>query len=346
MLPRRGAGIKSWEMSDDHESMNHGRTEEFVKNPDLEGVLTALNQSIAGSDKGPYTAPRWPVILIVGCPRSGTTLMLQWLAHLGCFGYPSNLVARFFANPWVGALAQRALVDLDQQRQLAIPREFAFSSKLGRTQGALAPSEFWYFWRHHLGDNEVAPFPAPALRAADSEGLRNGLAGLEAGFGLPVAMKGMIMNWNIPWIDQLLDRVLFVEMRRPDEEVARSLLRSRQRFFGTTSRWYSFKPPEYSWLRGLTPEEQVAGQVIFTKRAVALGLEAVPERRKLTVPLADLVDRPAAIYQQVRGKFLQQGCELPETCAHTALGSARAENSADDLNLGHLREALDRFANG
>ena len=36
------------------------------------------------------------VVLVVGGPRSGSTVMMQWLASSGVFAYPSNLLSRFY----------------------------------------------------------------------------------------------------------------------------------------------------------------------------------------------------------------------------------------------------------
>ena len=90
------------------------RTREHRRNSDLEQVLGQLNDALAPAGDAlaaAHDVPRHPVILVVGCPRSGTTLLMQWLAAAGCFSVPTNLVSRFFRAPAIGALVERVLFD-------------------------------------------------------------------------------------------------------------------------------------------------------------------------------------------------------------------------------------------
>ena len=58
-------------------------------------------------------SPSRPIVFVLGAPRSGTTLLTQWLAASGHFGVPSNLLARFYEAPYIGGLVQRLLTDPD-----------------------------------------------------------------------------------------------------------------------------------------------------------------------------------------------------------------------------------------
>jgi hypothetical protein len=291
--------------------MNTGRSKEFQRSDSLEALLAEVNDAIAPILPPPYARPRYPVVFVMGAPRSGTTLTTQWLAGLGRFAYPTNLSARFFANPYMGARIQQILADHDAGNQIGLQRKTDFSSALGKTDGALAPSEFWYFWRRFFSFGDIQVMSQQALQTADDDGFVRGIAGLEAAFDKPAMLKGMIMNWHVPLLDQLFDKVLFLNLERDAYFNAQSLYFARERFFGDLSRWYSFKPPEYEFLRHESVERQLAGQVVFTRSALRKGLAGVAEERKLTICYEDFCTDPAAVYSQIRERLAAQGHDLP-----------------------------------
>src|SRR5690606_6790054 len=134
---------------------------------------------------------RYSKIFVVGALRSGTTLLTQWLADSGMVAYPTNLLSRFYAAPLVGAKIQLLLTDPRynfRNEILDFNGEINFSSENGKTQGALAPNEFWYFWRRFLPFDEFDYMPPEELRQrANLEGFRDELNALANIFNKPFA---------------------------------------------------------------------------------------------------------------------------------------------------------------
>lgn len=301
---------------------NEDRLPQFRRNAELEGLLDELNGLLAGPQAevlAAHTRPRQPVVFVMGCARSGTTLAMQLLAASGWFGYPSNLISRFYAAPYIGARIQQMLV----ARKYAFGDELAagagdgaldFSSALGKTRGMLAPNEFWYFWRRYFPPIDVHPYSENQLQGVDQAGFRAELAALEAALERPLAMKGMIMNWNIPFLAELLDNVLFVHVKRDPFFNMQSLWLARRQFFGDDAAWYSFKPPEYEALRQRPVAEQLAGQVFHTNRAIEAGLAQVPEASRLVLDYEELCLDPAAVLARLAARLEQLGCRLPGRC--------------------------------
>ena len=95
-------------------SEHQQRQTSYQRNTGLESLLNEINSLLAPVEAGVrerFGKPRLPLILVVGAPRSGTTLVTQWLAAMGGFAYPSNLLSRFFQAPYIGALLQQMLTD-------------------------------------------------------------------------------------------------------------------------------------------------------------------------------------------------------------------------------------------
>jgi hypothetical protein len=108
------------------------------------------------------------------------------------------------------------------------------------------------------------------------------VAAIEAVFDMPFAMKGTMTNWNIPYMADILDKVLVIYIRCNPFYVMQSLLKARLDFYGGLRAWHSYKLPEYFFSKKRNPYEQVAGQVYFTKVAVEKGLAKVAAYRELS----------------------------------------------------------------
>jgi hypothetical protein len=294
---------------------NDKRTAEFRRNLKLEQVLIELNGLLAGCQatvNEKYEKLRYPILLLMGVPRSGTTLFMQWLAESGCWGYTTNLISRFYAAPYIGARLQQALIENDFRGELTdFKKPVPYESTLGKTRGALSPHEFFFFWGRFFTLGKDAHIVSPEnLAKVDTAKFVRELASLEAALEKPLAMKAMYLNWHIPFLDGLFERALFIHMKRDPAYVVQSLLESRQKFFGSEEMWYSVKPPEYEWLKDREPVEQVAGQVYYTCKATETGMAQVAEERQLTVDYEQFCAAPAEVWNAIRTKMAAQGHAL------------------------------------
>lgn len=288
------------------------RLNKHKRSENLEAILEEVNGLLGTADAGmisSFRQPKYPVVLIMGSPRSGTTLLLQFLAATGYFCYPTNLLSRFYGAPRLGAKIQLMLATYDFKGEIfGSGGDVEFVSTLGKTRGALAPHEFWYFWRRFFHPTETHKLSEEQLRSVDHEQFASELAALEAVFDKPLVMKGMIVNWNIPFISRFLDKVLFIHIKRHPLYNIQSILGARKDYSGDISEWWSFRPPQYPKLKGLGPYEQVAGQVYYTNRGVEDGLAAVNPERAFTVGYEELCRAPGEAFRKVSEKLTQQGC--------------------------------------
>ena len=289
------------------------RTEQYTRISALETLLEDLNSNLACANKNYLkdTAERFTKIFLVGPHRSGSTLFMQWLANSGLVAYPTNLLSRFFGAPLVGAKIQQLLTDPRynfRNEILDFNAEINFSSDNGKTMGALAPNEFWYFWRRFLPFDELDYMPPDELRnKANLTGLRNELNALANIFEKPFAMKAMIMNQNIPELAEQFEKSLFIWIHREPVFNIQSALEARIRQYGDISTWYSFKIKEYPQLKELNPLESVAGQIAATNRAIAQGLAELPDDKKLVIPYEDFCQQPEYYFNEIISRVLAQG---------------------------------------
>jgi len=292
--------------------LSESRTQQFRRNILLEQLLTELNADLVLSEEQLINASlnqkmSFPLILVMGPLRSGTTLFTQWLANTGLVAYPTNLLSRFYRAPILGAKIQLLLTDprfnfRDELGEFVQQAEYI--SENGKTKGVLAPNEFWYFWRRFLSDPQRDVWSDEELKQSmDIASMRAELIGMMNVFEKPFAAKGMLFNYNIPLLDSIFEKVLFVQIKRDPISNVASVLEARKRQLGNQSEWYSFQIPEYEQLKDMEPVTQASGQVHYINKAVEQGLASVAESRKLLLDYESFCANPRVYFDQLSEKI-------------------------------------------
>ena len=327
------------------------RSPGFRRNESLEALLKELNAALGAAEQECHhlpSEPRFPIVLVVGAPRSGTTLLMQWLAASGLFAVPSNLLSRFYAAPYLGGRIQRLLVD----PEFSYGEEFSglraleapYDSNIGKTRGLLQPNEFWYFWRRYIPNVDPEWLTPEQERLIDAPGFRRGIAHIEAAFGKPFATKGIILQYNLRCLQRALGKVLFVHTRRHPFFNIQSLLNARLKYFGDEATWFSVKPRQYGELIGRSPVEQVAGQVYHTRSSIDTELAEMDERHGLTVDHESFCAHPAAFHARLRGKLQALGHEIPDAYSGPARFDVHDRVLVDRARRHEILEAYERLA--
>lgn len=322
----------------------NNRNVQFQKNQNLEEYLKEINMDLAPSEKKILNKEKkeYPVIFVLGPLRSGTTLTLQWLASTGEIAYPTNMLSRFYETPIIGAKIQRLLTDPKfnfRNEILDFNQKVEFISENGKTKGALSPNEFWYFWRHFLPLKDTD-------YCTDKELLKNGetfkkeLLGIADVFEKTFALKAMICNYNIEFLNQMFDKALFIYTKRNPISNIEAALKARERQFGNIDTWYSFEIPEYEQLMKIKdPVKQVAGQVYCINRAVESGLEKIPSEKKVILPYEEFCECPQKYYDEIVEKLSKQGYEMNRNY----VGEKRFEATRKNIINAEIEEAYKEY---
>jgi LPS sulfotransferase NodH len=323
------------------------RTEKFMRNELLEKLLFQLNGDLQLSEQKLIEhfggqAIDCPLILVMGPLRSGTTLFLQWLANTGIVAYPTNLLSRFYQAPIIGAKIQLLLTDprYNFREELGeFAQQVEYKSENGKTRGVLAPNEFWYFWRRFLAEPSHDVWSDEELRQTmDVHAMKAELAGVMDVFQKPFAAKGLLFNYNIPFLDSIFEKVIFVQMRREPVANVASILEARKRQLGKEEAWYSFKIPEYESLKDLDPISQCAGQVKAIDRAVSAGLAKVSERQKLVVQYEEFCANPHVVFEKLKTRL-----EFGNTPVYSGPKKFKPTREDNLPNRGAIQKALALF---
>ncbi len=299
------------------------RTDSFARNVLLDELLDELEALLGPVERqveSRFRAPDLPVVLGLGNPRCGSTLFMQVLAATGQLTVPTNLMSRFWYAPYLGVRIQQLLTDprCDHKGELTSqdrpPADF--SSALGKTRGRLAPNEFYHFWRRFTPTYDACWLDAQQREQVDVAGLAAALAAIEAAAGKPFAAKGYQLQFNLDLLAEAIPRPLFVWVRRHPFYVMQSILLARRSFYGRDDLWWSNRPREYAQLVEADPFTQIAGQVLYTRRALEEQLAELPRDNWMVVDYPRLCTDPAGVLAELRRALAVLGCILEEEQRH------------------------------
>lgn len=328
------------------------KSESFQKNDllnDLLAELKTLLLPIQRKKEAEFTENTWPAGLIIGNPRSGTTLFLQWLASLGNFAYPSNFLARFAYAPYLGALLQKMVFD----KAYDFHNEFAdinpvvnFDSNLGKSEGALSTNEFQHFFRNYMHNFDPEFLDEEAIGRVDFEGIKRGLASIEYCFGKPFFTKATMLQYNINDLYSTMPNPLFIYLTREPIFMMQSILLSREKYYGDKNIWWSVKPREYTFLKDMDIYHQIAGQVYFTDASITAALKEIPADKKLIVAYEEFCRSPQNYFDTIKDIYDRSGYKITSTYDGPDAFNASNRIVIEKSTIDKLEKAYDFFISG
>jgi LPS sulfotransferase NodH len=317
------------------------RLPQFLKNDKEEALLELINNSLLPLQRQLENrkTSAHPVLIILGTPRSGSTLLMQMISSRLDIAYPSNLMARFHETPAVGAFLQKMLIG----NRLHNLRDY--QSTHGATALIEEPHEFGYFWTRHLGIcKDVHEPSALELLNVDIDKLQKELDSIINIFDKPVVFKCILGSYFVLPL-QNISNIFFIDLQRNTLDVAESFWNVRQNRFGSTKEWWSIRPQNYESLCLQTPEVQIASQILSIRRAIDKSWALIPEQRKFTIKYEDLIEDPETTLDMLVNSLESFGCSLPKVGIPVSLPKIR-QMSSDTLNKEvrwKLSQALDQM---
>ncbi len=319
------------------------RTTEYRKDPEQEQQLKNLNALLAPLEEGlisTFDKLRFPVVFIVGAPRSGTTLLAQILSQTALFSYVSNFVARFWMAPYIGTLIEDSLgIHKSESHE-------PFVSRFGVTKSWTGPHEFGYFWSRWFHFNETHKLTIRALGEIDRHTLLKELAAIESVYNKPLFFKNLTCGLQMAFLGELIEKSLFVLCHRHPVYNMQSLMMARKSIFGDRHHWCSLRPKEYPELLSLSPYEQVAGQVYYTLKDVEANSSSLGPDRFLEIRYEDLCSQPRVELNKILDVLRKHGVSInPKPDAIPEQFNSTNNQRVSDEEFQQLYSAAIKFFN-
>ncbi len=234
-----------------------------------------------------------PQLFILGLPRTGSTLVYQYIVHRLRVAYFTNGVGRYSASPCVVTFLQRTFNP--EYRS-------SFRSHYGKVSGPVSPREAGGFWIRYFGIDDYVRFDEMSER--DIRFLRNTIACTQRIYGdAPFVNKNVKHLLRIDALGKIFPNSFLLFIERDIEQVALSVLRARYANLDDPAQWWSVKPPDYDELKGLPATQQVARQLASLQQRMEADLAEVPPERVLQVRYETFCARPEDLIERLRGTW-------------------------------------------
>ena len=228
---------------------------------------------------------RQPQLFILGLPRSGTTLIYQYIVHRLNVAYFTNGVGRYPVAPCTITLFQKTFHGAYRSD---------FQSRYGKVSGAVAPREAGSFWASSFGFDDYVCFDQ--ISEHDTQLLQRSVYCVQRIFGnVPFVNKNVKHLLRLGALSKIFPHAVFLIAERDLQDVAISVLRARHKNLHDPTQWWSVKPPNFTELKDLPVEEQVAGQIIALKQKMTDDLALLDPERVLYVRYEEFCRNPESL---------------------------------------------------
>ena len=229
----------------------------------------------------------------MGLPRSGTTLVYQYIVHRLQVSYFTNGAGYYYLSPCIVTFWQ-------WKRYGSYISDFA--SEYGKVKGPTAPREAGSFWGRFFGFENYVVYES--VKSKDVRTLRNTIACIQWVFGdLPFVNKNVKHLLRIDALSQIFPNAVFLIVERNLADVALSIHRARYRNLADPNKWWSVKPENYELLRHLSVPQQIAGQLISLQQRMTCDLEYINSQRIIRIQYETFCKNPEAIIDLLKSSL-------------------------------------------
>lgn len=245
--------------------------------------------------------PVGPQLFILGLPRSGTTLIYQYIVH--------RLKVAYFTNG-VGTLPNAPCLATLVQNWIYGDYSSDFISHYGKVRGPAAPREAGGFWGRFFDPDNYVGYDE--LSKDDVTRLRKTIAIVERSFGgVPFVNKNVKHLLRIEALKKTFPDCHFLVVERDRVQVALSLLRGRYETQADPRQWLSARPPDFQTLATRTLVEQVSGQLDSLNARLEEDISKLDGRDVTRVKYGDFCKNPEELIARLRPAILDVETRSP-----------------------------------
>lgn len=234
-----------------------------------------------------------PVVLVVGAPRSGTTLVYQTLARYLDVSYVTNMTSMFPNSPVSGSRLFRWIPRRDSAD---------FHNFYGQTAGLHGPNDGFSLWNKWLGDDRY--LPRTDLTEAEQQTMHQFFYAWSNAFGKPFLNKNNRNTGCLDLLSRVIPQASFVVVRRNPLLVAQSLIKAREQVQGDKSiGWGLHSHSSDTVTDPLSYVDDVCDQILQIEKQLDDQLQHVPVHRLIEITYEGFCEDPAATLRFIGRKI-------------------------------------------
>jgi len=278
-------------------------------------------------------AEDYQVCFIIGPPRSGTTLLFEYLTSEFECAYLSNIAQRLYRAPVAATYFFRYAIR---------KRIGTFNSKYGQLTGLAAPSENGRIWRYWIP--EASPYFA-SMSNLSAQGLRGKISGLCRILGSPMIVKYLHFQSEIPRLKEYFPNAVFIHLERDWAENVRSILRARYKLNAGSgeTKWFSARPTGWENYTNCDPVEQACAQVILCHADSYRNLSN--SQNAINITYENLCNNQNETLEQIETLFRNNGYSYKRRFRVTSAFTVRPQERFDQSTEDQIQKTLERLKN-
>ncbi len=252
-----------------------------------------------------FGKPDRPVIFVLAPPRGASTLFQQLTRSSLGVGCVSNIMARFWMAPYIGATLEQ---DMDDPNFVSSLKSYG---RHYNPVNAHEPHEWGWFWAHWLRLSPGQLYCPPGQRI-DGDGLNQKLAALQAVKQAPLLFDNPYAMCNIALLAKSIPQVLLVRMRRAPYYLANSVLNARIDRLGDVSAFFGHRPRDVARILAIDdPVEQAVAQIHAIMGEIEQVVANMGSSTVFTIDYPDIVRNPHAVMRRFSQFLAGHNCAVP-----------------------------------
>jgi hypothetical protein len=225
-----------------------------------------------------------PVVLVVGAPRSGTTLVYQTLARYMDVSYVTNMTSMFPRSP----ITSSRLLNVLPKRDSA-----DFHNFYGQTARLHGPNDGFSLWNQWLGDDRYVP--RTDLSESEQKTMLQFFHAWSHAFGKPFLNKNNRNTGCLDLLSRAIPQASFIVVRRNPLLVAQSLIRAREQVQGDKAvGWGLHSHSSDTAADPLRYVDDVCDQILEIEKQLDEQLKHIPASRRIEITYEGFCEDPAA----------------------------------------------------
>ena len=221
-----------------------------------------------------------PQFFILGLPRTGTTLIYQYVVHRLNVAYFTNGVGKYSMSP--------SLVTLLQKKMYS-PYISDFESSYGRVRGSMAPREAGGFWCRFFSIDNYEKYEEINNRKINT--IRKTIFKIQNIFDdIPFVNKNVKHILRLSALAKVFPNSYFIVVWRDPIDIGLSLLKWRKD--NGVDKWFSVKPKNYEDFKNIHYLDQIANQVYELDKKLRSDIIKLNKERIFNIQYKEFCENP------------------------------------------------------
>lgn len=270
----------------------------FAMKSSLSGLLlTPLDLILEFHEKKLYKqAPKtdFPLIIVVGAPRSGTTLVAQVLIKHLPVCYFNNLTSLFPRSPITANILFKSFVR---------EKEITYKSYYGKSLHLSGPNDALYLWDRWLGKDRKDL--TKELSAPEKEAMFRFFNAYVNHYQKSLVCKNNSLNVRASAIADTLKNAHFICLSREPLFLAQSLLKARSDIHGNDQVSYGIGDPTSKTNQDTNSIQDVCNQVLFHENKIHEQQQKIGTDRYWIISYENFCREPEKLVERVSENILK-----------------------------------------